>query len=368
MRAHSLKRSQGRPFTAWIFVLVLLCVLAITSSALGAESLERRPSGYALAAARDGSVYYFGATGSRIQLLRTSFGGKTRVVKISQLTKSGPDPQAITLGGDGRIWASVYDKNNRRTSIYRVSSGKVESRILLPRGHFASAMATDSGGRTWLLGRRDGRLDFVTRKAKLHGVRVAESAKLDGITRGLHGDVWAVGKKIVLRISTKGVRRSIGVRTTASAEIESANGDVWVTASGGLQRINQQGAEFLPLQSPRVKESSGNSHAYFVSDNRMSLSLFTRPDGDLGFTAGAVLSAPEDEFMIADNSVGRVDESGAVTEAMPWGSFGPYFGALTDLDRADGRSPGAKAATVDSSGNLWLKELTEVTGYQSGTW
>ncbi len=345
---------------------VIAAFLGVTHAATAADpSLEKRyGDAESLVASKGGGVIYFARslTSTKFRLVSHRAGSSAKTVSVSAIRRNGARPGTTGTGGDGRVWASIRSKTGR-TSIVRVSAGRVVDEFTLPRGYAATAIEGDSKGRTWLLGRKDDRVAYFTKEMKLRTAKVSGASSLYALASDSDGAVWAAGSSSVKRFSAQGRKKTIKTARIPSADIAFADEAIWVPGVGGVQRISKAGSvRLVTLQQPNATPSQ-DSHVSVPFSKRMALSLFERPDGHLGFTAG-VPALLQDDNEIIQTSIGRVDSSGAVVETPT--SIG--FPALVSVGRIDARRSGTALAVADSQGNLWTALYGGMGVFSRGSW
>lgn len=355
-------RTKNQTFLA----AVLAAFLGVTHAATAAEPsvVKRYGDAQSLAATTGGEVVYFarGLTSTKFRLVSHRAGGSAKTVSVSALGRDGARPGTTGTGGDGRVWASIRSKTGR-TSIFRVSAGRVVDEFTLPRGYAATAIEGDSKGRTWLLGRKDDRVAYFTKAMKLRTVKVSNASSLYALASGSGGAVWAAGSSSVKLFSAQGLKKTIKTSKIPSADIAFADEAIWVPGVGGVQRVSASGdVRLVPLQFPNATPSR-DSHVSVPYEDRMSLSLFERPDGHLGFTAG-VPAILQDDNEIIQSSIGQIDGSGSVVESPT--SVG--FPAFVTVGEVNDRRVGTKLAVPDSEGNLWTALYGGMGTFSKGFW
>jgi signal transduction histidine kinase/ligand-binding sensor domain-containing protein len=179
----------------------------------------------------DGSVWLGGPGG-----LRHFIGG--RYVKV-------PLPQgihyaavyAIARDGSGALWVSLV------SGVYRLSAGvwsQIGAAQGLPPG-FATSLSNDSKGRVWFSNRPN-------RLAVIDGNEVRPFSASDGIDVGYvttvheHGEHFWLGGEFGLQLLEAGRFHKISADDEEdfrdiSGIVETANGDVWLNAAGGVFRL-----------------------------------------------------------------------------------------------------------------------------------
>lgn len=256
----------------------------------------------------DGNVWFVGATlrDDMQHLYRASPTGALSRVPLPGLGHKSRIT-GIAAGPDGRIWISAAKaKFGKRSTIYRVRPSGAVSAFPLPNNTRAYALTPAPDGRVWFS-------DVSKRVVKSIGVdrsvRKVWSGKsyITSMVQGGDGSMWLQSSLGAIRIARDGSRRTFETSLQPVTDIaRDGAGFVWLTGTKGLSRLSPSGGQTQVLLEFPTKGSGVD---------RVSLGLFARADGLLGFIAGWQAQSLIDVY-IAIPSIGFVRD-GAVIETEP---------------------------------------------------
>lgn len=293
---------------------------------------------YALTASPDGSVWVLAGEqpedsessgwtdDDRLRVYRIDKRGKRSRLRLATSTPRASNPKAaIAVGSDGNVWVALGNvPRSKRTTIFRMSpGGKQLNSYLLPSGVAVHSMAAAPDGRIWFLSMGRDRIGRISMSGRISSLRLKGARRMYQIVQGHDGDMWIAAHRKAIRLDLSMRKRKLAMDDWRGyVPISLARGTdrtMWFAGESSIKRLAADRTwSSVPLVYPNVRGfrtgSEGGSFA------RYPISLALRPDGLMGFTAGAFEYSRSSEWVTL-SSLGVVSKEGIASETEPDESY-----------------------------------------------